>query len=158
MYFFNFSMLFAVNESFFDNIGGVAQIESVRPSCFIMYGEHSNDLPMVHKIVNLLLKAGIDVKYARNGDRGGLAFGDSIDEYMREGVLKSDYVCALYTEEFLQISLNPCSGVSVEINLLLERFSRCHSRCESNSFFIPIILSGCPIRQSQFYNSQQSAL
>jgi len=120
-------------------VGSIAQSENLSPSCFIMHADQEE--PAVvnfhQEIINLMGSAGLKVLYASQGDHNGLPIGGNIQEYMRLGILKSDFIFALYSPKFFERSTMPMSGISTEIHILTERFASDTLTC-----FIPIIIPG----------------
>lgn len=120
-------------------VGSIAKSESLSPSCFIMHAdqEEPDVLAFQDKMVELMKLAGLSVLYASHGDNHGLAVGENIQDYMLQGITKSDFIFAFYSPKFFDRSNNPVSGISTEINILIERFKSGALTC-----FIPIIISG----------------
>ncbi len=120
-------------------VGEKAKAEHISPSCFIMHADQEEpEIINLHvEIISIMRIAGLNVLYASQGDNKGLSIGGNIQEYMRKGILESGFIFALYSPKFFERSKNPLSGISTEINILIERLQSGTLTC-----FIPIIISG----------------
>ena len=133
------SIFASEQEGILKSVGVIAKSENLRPSCFIMHADQEDPkiLALQIEIIKILRVTGMNVKCAYQGDNNGLPIGGNIQQYMREGILNSDFIFALYSPKFFERSMCPVSGISTEINILTERLTSGIFTC-----FIPMIISG----------------
>lgn len=119
--------------------------------------EEPSLLALQEKMIEHIKLSGLEVQYATQGDNRGLSIGGNIQEYMRKGILESDFIFAFFSPKFFDRSKEPVSGINTEINILTERFESGTLTC-----FIPIIISGnlktsVPYSLRNLYAAQNSS-